>query len=370
MGKKDYYETLGVDRNATREQVKKAYKKLAKKYHPDVNKDEGSAEKFKEINEAAAVLGDEKKKAQYDQFGTAEGFQGGDFSGFDFRDFSGSFDFGDIFDSFFGGGFGGFGRRSGPMRGADLQYDIEIELEDAAFGTTKHIIIPRLELCEKCEGSGAESASDIKTCDECNGSGKATRRQRTPFGVFQTTTTCRRCRGSGKMIKDYCKICDGAGRIKKNRKIEVRIPAGVFEGSRLRISNEGEAGEKGASSGDLYVVMHIREHDTFERVENDVYVDINISFVQAAMGDEIEVPTLDGNASMKIPAGTQPGTVFRLAGKGIPDLRGYGTGDEKVRVNVEVPKKLNKKQKDLLKQFDKELKKKKGLVDKIKDALE
>lgn len=367
MGK-DYYEILGLGKEATKEEIKKAYKKLAKKYHPDINKDPSAADKFKEINEAAAVLGDDEKRKRYDQFGSADaGFQG--FSGFDSSDFfSGfeSFDFGDIFDQFFGGA--RRGRRGGPARGSDLRYDMEITLEDAAFGTEKNIVIPKLETCEKCEGTGAKSKSDIKTCPECNGSGVVRNTRRTPFGVFATTTRCSRCRGQGKIVKEFCDFCDGAGRVEKNKKIEVTIPAGVDDGSKLRITGGGEAGEQGGPSGDLYIVIHVKDHDTFKRDGKNIHLTVSISFTQAALGDEIEVPTLTGKAKLKIPVGTQPGTVFRMRGKGIKSLRGFGTGDEMVLVDVEVPKKLNKKQKELVQKLHEEFggkvkkkKKKKGL---------
>ncbi|MEA3430799.1 MAG: molecular chaperone DnaJ [Nanoarchaeota archaeon] len=365
---KDYYDTLGVGKDASKEEIKKAYKKLAKKYHPDINKEEGSSDKFKEINEAAAVLSDEQKRKQYDQFGSAD-FQG--FQGFDFSEMFGggssgggfgSFDFGDIFDQVFGGS---RRRRGGASRGSDLRYDIEITLEEAAFGTTHNIVIPRFETCSKCEGTGAKSKSDIKTCTECNGSGYVKRTQRTPFGMFATTSSCPRCGGEGKVIKDLCEYCDGAGKVKKKKKIEVKIPAGVETGSRLRISGEGEAGEKGGPPGDLYIVIHVEEHDIFVRDGNDIYIEVSISYTQATLGDEIEVPTLKGDAKLKIPSGTQPGTVFRMRGKGIKSLRGFGTGDEKVRVQVNVPKKLNKKQKELIQKLHEEfggkIKKKKKL---------
>ncbi|MBW3015481.1 molecular chaperone DnaJ [Candidatus Woesearchaeota archaeon] len=355
---KDYYDILGVPKDATKEQIKKAYKKLAKKYHPDINKDEGAAEKFKEINEAAAVLGDDEKRSRYDQFGTAEpGFEG--FSGFDFSDMFGgfeSFDFGDIFDRFFGGS---RRRRSSSSRGADLRYDIDITLEEAATGVKKSIIVPRLETCSKCDGSGAKSKSDIKQCPDCNGSGYIRTTRRTPFGVFSSTTGCPKCRGEGKVVKEYCDICDGAGRVRKNKKIEVTIPPGVDTGSKLRIPGEGESGEKGGPSGDLYIVLHQLEHNIFDRDGDDIYVKVPITFTQAVLGDEIEVPTLDGKAKLKIPAGTQSATLFRMKNKGLPNLRGYGTGSEYVKVFVEVPKKLTKKQKELITELHKELGKKK-----------
>jgi len=363
---KDYYKILGVDKNASKEEIKRAYKRLAKKYHPDLNKDADASEKFKEINEAASVLADDNKRAQYDQFGTAD-FKGFDFGGFNFGDFNfGSFNFDDIFDMFTGGGFRSYTRkRSGAVRGNDLRYDLEIELEDAAFGSDKEILVPKFVKCTKCHGSGAEHNSDVKNCDECNGSGYVRKTTRTPFGIFQQSGTCRRCGGEGKVIKNPCTICDGSGRVHKNTKLKIKIPNGVKTGTQLRVEGEGEAGARGGSSGDLYVFINIKDHNIFDRKGNDIYIDIPISFALAALGGEIEVPTLDGKkAKLKIPSGTQTDTLFRLKGKGIPNLRSYGTGDEKVRVVVQVPKRLNKKQKDLLKQFEKELGKK-GVLGKI-----
>ncbi len=363
---KDYYDTLGVDKNATKEDIKKSYKKLAKKYHPDLNKESDASDKFKEINEAAAVLGDDEKRQQYDQFGDADAFKkaggGAGFNGFDsggFGDFA-SFDFGDIFDQFFsgGGGFSQRGRRRGPRSGANMRVDIEIILEDAAKGISKTLNIPRVEKCPECNGTGAESEDDVKECHECHGTGTSRRTQRTPFGVFATTSTCGTCNGKGTIVEKECKNCDGTGLIKKTRKIEIKIPAGAEEGTNLRVSGEGEAGEPGAPTGDLYVIVHIKEHSVFEREGDNIYVKVDISFVTAALGGEIEVPTLEGTAKLKIPTGTQPGTIFRMKGKGIPFLHGYGEGDEMVEVNVKIPEKLTKKQKELLKDFDKGSKKK------------
>jgi molecular chaperone DnaJ len=364
---KDYYKILGVEKNATKEEIKKAYKKLAKKYHPDLNKSSDATEKFKEINEAAAVLADDQKRTQYDQYGTtADQFKG--FEGFDFSDvmsdIGSSFDFDSIFESFFGGGFGAR-RRRGPRRGADLRYDLEITLEEAAKGATKHIVIPRLEQCTKCHGSGAESEADIVNCPECNGSGAQRRTQRTPFGIFSTTTTCGKCRGQGKYIKKECVVCDGTGVVKKTRKLEIKVPAGAEEGTNLRVVKEGEAGEKGAEAGDLYVIIYVKPHDIFERHGDDIYVKIHIPFTVAALGGEVEVPTLDEKAKLKIPAGTQNNTIFRMKGKGIPYLHGHGCGNENVEVIIEVPEKLSKRQKELLKEFEKESKKKKGIFGKM-----
>lgn len=365
MAEKDYYKVLGVDKNASKEDIKKAYKKLAKKYHPDISKEEDAQEKFKEINEAAAVLGDDKKREQYDRFGTSANgfsdFSGSDFSNFGF-DFGGSdfgFDFEDIFDRFFGGG-----RRSrGPRRGRDLLYEMDITLEDAFYGATRDIEIPRTETCPDCKGSGAESESDIETCEECNGTGTIKQARRTPFGMFQTQSACPKCKGQGRRIKKECYTCDGTGLVRKRRKIQVTIPKGAEDGMRLRITGEGEAGEKGAQPGDLYIVMREKEHDLFERRGNDIHIDVPISFVQAAMGAQVDVPTLKSKAKLTVPAGTQPDTILRMKDKGIPGING-GTGDQLVKIIVEVPEKLTKKQKELLKEFDKESKKK-GFFSKV-----
>src|SRR3989338_387879 len=341
MAKKDYYETLGVSKDASKEEIKKAYKKLAKKYHPYLNKDDpNTAEKFKEINEAASVLGDEKKRTSYDKFGTADansqGFNGGGVDFNDFASFSDSFDFGDIFDTFFGGG-NNRGRRTGPRRGMDLEYNLDITLEEAAHGTEKLIIIPKLDTCEDCNGEGITDNSEVITCPACKGSGMFRRQQRTPFGIFQTTTTCESCRGQGKSIKNPCIKCHGSGRVKQNKKIKLSIPRGVDTGSRLRVRGEGEAGERGDNSGDLYVVMHVKENEIFQRDGNNLYIEIPISYAQACLGTEIDVPTLDGSVSMTVPAGTQTHTMFRLRGKGVHSLQGYGIGDQVVKLIIQTP---------------------------------
>jgi len=354
MGK-DYYKILGVEKNASKEEIKKAYKKLAKKYHPDLNKDESAADKFKEINEAASVLGDSQKRQQYDQFGTADFGQGGMGGGFDFSDFmkGGAGDFGDIFDMFFGGG-GRRRSRRGPSRGSDLLYDMEITLEEASEGVKKEILIPRHDTCTHCNGSGGETSDDIATCGECNGQGMVQQRRQTPFGVFATTGPCRNCQGTGKVIKNNCHLCDGDGLLKNSTKIKVDIPAGVDNGNRLRMAGEGESGQKGGPKGDLYVRIHVADHEIFERRGDDIYTEVPISFVQAVFGDEIKVPTLKGKAKMKVPKATQTNTVFKLKGKGIPSINGYGTGHEFVRVIVQTPEKLTKKQKESLKAYAKE----------------
>ncbi|MBT3304175.1 molecular chaperone DnaJ [Candidatus Woesearchaeota archaeon] len=350
----DYYETLGIEKGASKEEIKKAYKTLAKKYHPDINKESGSEEKFKEINEAAAVLGDDAKREQYDRFGTADNTGQGFGGGFDF----GGMDFGDIFDqvfSGFGGGFGG--RKKQPRRGSDLRYDIEISLEEAAEGMEKEVTIPKLDTCDQCSGTGADEDSQVKTCSECGGSGVTNKQQRTPFGIVNMQTSCRKCHGEGETIEKPCIECHGTGRREVNKKVTIKIPPGVDNGNRLRVHGEGEAGEKGAETGDLYIFITVKEHKQFNREGYDINIEIPIRFGLATLGGEVEVPTLTGEATLKIPAGTQSETVFKMKGKGIPHLNGYGTGSENVKVTVQVPKKLNKKQKKLLEDFEKSIKK-------------
>ncbi len=363
---KDYYEVLGVPRTASIDEIKKAYKKLAKKHHPDLNKSADATEKFKEINEAASVLGDAKKREAYDRFGSAgEGFSAGG-SGFGYSDFSGfgNVDINELFERFFGGssfgGFGGGGRgreRRRQRRGSDLVFELEVSLEEAASGVQKTVTIPRMERCHECSGSGAATADGIKECGDCGGSGYVQRTQRIAFGAFTTTSACGKCRGSGQVITSPCKACHGRGTVEKVRKIDVKIPAGVDSGHRLRISGEGEAGEHGSSPGDLYIAIRVRPHRLFERRGSDIYAEIPITFATAALGGEIEVPTLDGKAALKIPSGTQGNTVFRMAGKGIPDIDSGDKGDENIKVVVAVPEKLSKRQHELLKELEKEEKK-------------
>jgi molecular chaperone DnaJ len=356
---KDYYKILGVEKGASKEDIKRAYKKLAKKYHPDLNKESDATERFKEINEAAEVLADDSKRSQYDQYGDADAFkQASGFQGFDPRDFGfsnmGDFggDFGDIFDMFFGRGFSGRGGRN--SRGSDLRLDIQISLEEVASGVEKTVSLERLEKCDRCDGTGATSGSDIVTCQTCGGSGRVVMTKRTPFGMFQTTATCSTCNGEGRVVKSPCPICGGKGRKNNRAKIKINIPAGVDDGMRLRVSGEGEAGVRGAPQGDLYVLIHVKEHDVFTRQEDDLYVEVPISFSQAALGDVIEVPTIEGKASLRIPSGTQSHTIFRIRGKGIPHVQASGRGDEQVRIIVQVPEKLTKKQTDLIKELQKE----------------
>ncbi len=364
----DYYDILGVPRTAGKQEIKKAYLKLAKKYNPDLNKEPDASEKFKKINEAASVLGDDSKREQYDRFGTAAPGGFGTGGGFDFRDFGNfsdfGFDFSDIFDRFFSGEMGNFGRRARQQRrGSDLHYNLEIELEDAAKGAKKNVLIPRLEKCSKCGGSGAESQSGIKKCENCNGSGMVQRVQSIAFGTFTTATMCGKCRGAGQYIKNQCSMCDGDGRVEKSRTIEVSIPAGIDTGNTLRISGQGEAGERGAPSGDLFITIKVKPHRIFEREGTELHIEVPVPFSVAALGGEVEVPTLEGTATLKIPAGTQSNTVFRMKGKGLPEIDGSGKGDENVKAVVAVPKKLSSRQKQLLKDFAKD--EQKGLLGKL-----
>lgn len=357
---KDYYKVLGVEKAASHDEIKSAYKKLAKKYHPDLNKSPEATEKFKEINEAAAVLGDQQKRQQYDQFGTAD-FNGQGMGGFDFSQFSGrGFDFDDIFEQFFSGFGMGSGRRRGPSRGHDLIYDLDIELDEAAKGVNKTVSVIKQSTCPACDGTGAATKSGLSKCDECKGAGVTRQTRRTPFGYFSTQTTCKTCQGTGEVIEDPCKECGGEGRIETNKELEIKVPPGVEDGMRLRLSNEGEAGERGASSGDLYVTVHVKPSKLYRRDGDDLHIEVPISFGLAAMGGDIEVPTLDGPERLKIPAGTQPGTVFRLKARGMPNVRGYGTGSLLVHATVKVPEKLTKRQAELLREFEGLASKKKG----------
>ncbi len=358
MSSKDYYKTLSIEKTATKEEIKKAFKKLALKYHPDrapEDKKKEYEEKFKEINEAVSVLGDDRKRQQYDQFGNSSFQNAGGFEGFDFSDImsqfrSGTFgEFDDIFDSLFGGGSRRRGSRA--LRGADLAYETEISLEEAAKGTKQEIRLNKLERCPECRGKGATKFSN---CPHCQGSGYLKRTQRTAFGLFQQTGPCPYCHGRGELPQDSCSGCGGEGLVRKRKEIEITIPMGIEEGMRLRVTGEGEIGENNGPSGDLYVIVHIKEHRFFERERNDIKITMPISFTQAVLGDDIEVPTIDGKAQLKIPAGTASETIFRMRGKGLPSLRHSGNGDQMVKVKIEVPKKLTKKQTELIKQLKEE----------------
>ena len=353
--KRDYYEVLGVGRNATPEEIKKAYKKLAKKYHPDLNPDSKTAEeKFKEVSEAYSVLSDDNQRARYDQFGH-EGLNGQGMGGFGgFGGFGGQgFDMGDIFSSFFGGGFGGQTRDpSAPQRGGDLRLDLTVTFEEAAKGVEKEVSVTRMEACPDCKGSGAKPGTGRETCSQCNGSGRVRLNQTTPFGQFQTVKTCSACGGSGSIIKEPCPKCGGSGRVRKHHKIKVNVPAGVDNGSRLRMQGEGEGGVNGGSNGDLFIYVTVKPHKFFKREGDNVFLEQQISFAEAALGADIEVPTLDGPVKLTIPEGTQTGTTFRLRGRGFPKLRGYGRGDQHVRVKLFTPQCLSDEQKELLRKFD------------------
>lgn len=356
MAEKSYYEILGVVKGASDDEIKSAYRKLAIKYHPDKNKGNKEAEeKFKEATEAYEVLRDPQKKQAYDQFGkagvNAGGYGQGGFGQGAYTDFSDIFgNFEDVFEGFFGGG-GRSRGRGGAQRGSDLRYNLEISLEDAALGKEVKIEVPRNETCTDCSGSGAAKGSTPTTCPDCGGAGQVRRAQ----GFFSVTTTCPRCSGRGKIVKDPCKTCRGQGLVEKRRTINIKIPAGVENGSRLKVNGEGEAGPNGGPHGDLYVVTQVRKHKVFERNGSDLVIVKGISLAMACLGGEIEIPTIDGKTiSLKIPEGTESGQVFRMKGLGIPYLGAYGKGDQHVIVKIEIPKKLNKRQRELMEEFAKE----------------
>ena len=358
--KRDYYEVLGVSKGASDDEIKKAYRKLAKKYHPDMNPGDKEAEaKFKEVNEAYSILSDSEKRARYDQFGHAgvdpnygAGGPGGGFGGFDMGDI----DLGDIFGSFFGGGFGGFGgsssaRRNGPQKGESLRASLTISFEEAAFGCEKEINLTRTEQCEACHGSGAEPGTTAETCPDCRGTGVVRVQQRTGGFAFSSTAPCTRCRGTGKIIHTPCKACGGNGSVKKTKRVTVSIPAGIDEGQAVSLRGQGNAGKNGGPAGDLIVGIHIRPHPQFQRDGTTVLYEQPVTFYQAVMGAELEIPTIDGKVKYNLPAGTQTGTTFRLRGKGIPELRGRGRGDQYVTVRVQIPTSLNSEQKEALRAF-------------------
>ena len=361
---KDFYEQLGVHRNASEAEIKRAFRRLAVQYHPDKNPgDKASEEKFKEISHAYEVLSDPEKRAYYDQYGVAPGAQGAGPGGFGAGMGMGDI-FGDIFGEFFGGGRG----RTRAVAGDDLRYNLTISFADAAFGTSTKIRVPRWERCPDCDGSGAKSRDSVTTCTNCRGAGQI----RVQQGFFSITRTCSRCGGEGRVITDPCTVCKGRKRVERERTLSVKIPAGVETGNTIRLSGEGELGEFGGPPGDLYIYLTVEEHPLFKRAGQDIILDVPLSFAQAALGTELEIPTLNGNEKLKVPSGTQPGHVFRLRGKGFPHLRGYGSGDQLCRVTVEVPTRLSAKQKDLLKEFDCLSKEEctpitKGFFDKVKE---
>ena len=380
--KRDYYEVLGVDKSASADEIKKAYRKLAKKYHPDLNPGDKAKEaeaKFKEASEAYEILSDAEKKQRYDQFGHAgvdpQAGAGG-YGGYgDFGGFGGGFE--DIFSSFFGGGFGGQSRRNpnAPQKGRDLRYNIDLTFEQACFGCEIEINVNRTEKCDVCGGNGAEPGTSATTCSVCHGSGQVTTVQRTACGNFQSTRPCTTCGGTGKVIQSPCKACRGDGTVRKNRKVKVKIPAGIDDGQVISVSGQADAGKNGGPNGDLLVVARVKKHKIFARQGFDIVCEFPITFVEATLGAEVEVPTIDGKVTYNVPEGTQTGTVFRLRGKGVPKLHGNGArGDQYVKINIEIPKNLTDKQKDILRQFDENVepgkyKERKGFFDKVKDFL-
>ena len=378
--KRDYYEVLGVSKGASDDELKKAYRKMAKQYHPDLNPNNKEAEgKFKEVNEAYEVLSDSDKKSRYDQFGHAGvdpsygGGAGGGFGGFGGG--GGFGDMGDIFESFFGGGFGGSSRSNpnGPRRGADIRANIIIDFMDACKGKRAEVRVNKMEKCSDCNGSGAKSGTTASTCTECNGQGVVKVGQRTPFGVISQTKSCPRCGGKGKIITSPCAKCSGNGRVRVASTKEIDIPAGIDDGQTMQVRGGGDVGTNGGPAGDLNITVTVRPDPIFERDGYNIHTEIPITYTQATLGDEIVVPTIDGKVKYNVPEGTQTGTVFRLRSKGVKKLNRSDRGDQYVRVNVEIPSNLSKKQKELLKSFeaslnDKNYEKRKSFFDKIKDS--
>lgn len=378
MNNTEFYDRLGVSKDASQDEIKKAYRKMSKKYHPDINKEPGAEEKYKEVQEAYETLGDEQKRATYDQYGAAgaNGGFGGGTGGFDgFNGGAGFGGFEDIFSSFFGGG-GATRNPNAPRQGDDLQYRVDLTFEEAVFGVEKEVSYNREATCETCSGTGAKPGTSPVTCSRCHGQGVINVDTQTPLGMMRRQVTCDVCHGTGKEIKDPCPTCHGSGHEKKSHKVSVKIPAGVETGQQIRLQGQGEAGFNGGPYGDLFVIIKVLPSKEFERDGSTIYYSMNISFVQAALGDTVEVPTVHGKVELTIPAGTQTGKTFRLRGKGAPKLRGGGQGDQHVTVNIVTPTKLNPAQVAALKDFakaggDKPVTlKKKGLFDKAKDFFE
>ena len=383
--KRDLYQVLEISKGASEDEIKKAYRKLAKKYHPDLNPgDKAAEEKMKEVNYAYEILSNSEKKARYDQFGFAgidpsyQDPSAGGFGGFGGGGFSGGFnevDLGDLFGSFFGG-FGGGGqtqqRRNGPQQGGNIRINMQLTFEEAAFGCEKKINISRNENCQACHGTGSEKGHDPETCPVCHGTGQVKSTQRSMLGVFSTVSPCQNCRGTGKVISHPCSSCHGAGQVKNTAPVSFKIPAGIDNGQTISLRGEGHAGKNGGPAGDIYVEIQIKPHKVFQRRGQDVHLEMPITFVQAALGVQVSVPSLDGTAQLTIPEGTQTGTVFRMRGAGIPNVSGKGRGDQYVKVNIEIPRNLSIPQKDVLKKFesmvgDNQYEAKRSFFDKVKE---
>ena len=370
--KRDYYEVLGVPQNASAEELKRAYRRLARKYHPDVNESHDAEERFKEINEAYEILSDSNKRARYDRFGHA-GVQGAGAA----ANGAGGYGFGgfeDIFESFFGGMRGGTSSRRRPRRGQDLRYDLKIAFKEAIFGCEKELQVPRYETCSTCHGTGAKPGTTPIRCSECNGTGEIRHVQRSVFGSFVNVTPCPRCNGSGEEIPAPCPDCNGQKRVRRTRRLSVKIPAGVDNGTRIRLTGEGEYGSLGGEAGDLYVFISVEPHEFFIRQDNEIILELSINIAQAVLGDKITVPTIDGNEEMTISAGTQSGTIARLKAHGVPYLRRPGRGDQLVVLTVDIPQKLSDKQRDLFLELGETLSKEtihpqdKGFLERVKEA--
>ena len=375
MAKRDYYEVLGVSRDASDSELKSAFRNLARKFHPDVNDAPDAEEKFKEINEAYGVLSDADKRAAYDRFGHqgVRGPNGG--PGFETVDFS---DFADIFGDMFGfGGFGGRSRTAGrtaPRRGADLQYQVVISFKEAVFGTEKEIEVTKDERCETCGGDGAKPGTSPQTCQECQGRGEVRQTRQTLLGSMVQVTTCPVCGGRGQVIKEHCPTCSGSGKVRKTRRKKVTIPAGVDDGTRIRLAGEGQPGDNNGPPGDLYLLVRVRPHKYFRRRDDDILLDLNVNVAQATLGAEVKVPTVDGDVKLKIPAGTQPGKIIRMRGKGVPHLRRDTRGDQLVIVNITIPKNLDQEERELFEKLaekmdSKVLPQERGFFDRLKSVL-